>query len=42
METLQQEEPQIDYVREDHPWIEMPLDSLDEDIRYSLDEIRFS
>ena len=31
-------------LREDHPWLEMPLeeDSLDETVRYSLDEIRYA
>lgn len=29
------------YVPQDHPWIEMPSDDpVDEEIRYSLDEIR--
>ena len=29
------------YVAQDHPWVEMPLDdSMDEEICYSLDEIR--
>lgn len=29
------------YVAQDHPWVEMPSDdSVDEEIRYSLDEIR--
>jgi len=29
------------YAMQDHPWIEMPSDdSVDEEIRYSLDEIR--
>lgn len=30
--------------RADHPWVEMPAedDSLDETVRYSLDEIRFA
>ena len=27
-------------VLEDHPWLEMPEDSIDEVIRFSLDEIR--
>ena len=27
-------------VPEDHPWLEMPEDSIDEVIRFSLDEIR--
>ncbi len=29
------------YIARDHPWVEMPFDdSVDEEIRYSLDEIR--
>lgn len=29
------------YVPQDHPWIEMPTDdTLDDTIKYSLDEIR--
>ena len=29
------------YIAQDHPWVEMPSDdSVDEEIRYSLDEIR--
>ena len=29
------------YDPQDHPWLEMPVeDSVDEEIRYSLDEIR--
>ena len=29
------------YHPEDHPWLEMPADdSVEEEIRYSLDEIR--
>ncbi len=29
--------------KEDHPWLEMPLDdSLDETVRFSLDEIRYA
>ena len=31
------------YIAQDHPWVEMPFDgSVDEEIRYSLDEIRIS
>lgn len=26
---------------DDHPWLEVPGSSIDEEIRYSLDEIRF-
>ena len=30
------------YDPQDHPWLEMPVeDSVDEEIRYSLDEIRY-
>lgn len=29
------------YVPEEHPWLEVSDDSLDESIRYSLDELRF-
>ena len=36
----QDEELQFDFIREDHPWLELPEDSLDEATRYSLDEIR--
>ena len=29
------------YKSQDHPWVEMPTDdTVDEEIRYSLDEIR--
>ena len=29
------------YDPQDHPWLEMPMeDSVDEEIRYSLDELR--
>ena len=32
---------EVGYRPQDHPWIEMPADdSVDEEIRYSLDEIR--
>lgn len=31
------------YDPQDHPWVEMPgFDSVDEEIRYSLDEIRIA
>lgn len=37
-----EERTEVVYVPQDHPWIEMPIDdSVDEDIRYSLDELRF-
>ena len=36
-----EEQIKIEYVAQDHPWVEMPSDdSVDEEIRYSLDEIR--
>ena len=32
---------EVSYQPQDHPWVEMPADdSVDEEIRYSLDEIR--
>lgn len=33
-----------EFVPQDHPWIEMPRDndSLDESVRFSLDEIRIA
>lgn len=32
---------EVSYSPQDHPWVEMPIDdSVDEEIRYSLDEIR--
>ena len=33
-----------EYTPTDHPWIEMPMDddSLDETVRFSLDEIRIA
>jgi len=27
---------------EDHPWLEVPDSSIDEDLRFTLDEIRFA
>ena len=39
------EEPaKPEYVPQDHPWIEMPAedDSIDEAVRFSLDEIRIA
>ena len=36
----QEEETEVVYRGEDHPWIEMPDVSQDEVVRYSLDEIR--
>lgn len=38
--TIQQEETETVFIPEDHPWLEMPEDSVDEVIRFSLDEIR--
>ena len=36
-----EEQITTEYVVQDHPWVEMPADdSVDEEIRYSLDEIR--
>ena len=33
----------VGYDTQDHPWVEMPgFDSVDEEIRYSLDEIRIA
>ena len=37
----QTDDTQFEYNQADHPWLEMPDDdSLDEAVRYSLDEIR--
>lgn len=36
----QEEKTETGCNKEDHPWLEMPEDSLDEAVRYSLDEIR--
>ena len=34
-------EPEVFYRPLDHPWVEMPTDdSVDKEIRYSLDELR--
>ena len=45
-EETQGVKPVLGIFREptDHPWVEMPTDddSLDETLRYSLDEIRFA
>ena len=35
-----EEETEKGYIPEDHPWIEMTDSSLEEEIRFSLDEIR--
>lgn len=32
----------IELIQSDHPWMELPESSLDEDLRYTLDEMRFS
>ena len=41
METTKvPEEPQSILIREDHPWLEVQDENLDEEIRFSLDEIR--
>ena len=39
---MPEENGRPDYVPQDHPWIEMPMEdeSLDESLRFSLDEIR--
>lgn len=36
----QEEETVFVYSADEHPWLEVPDDSLDEVVRYSLDEIR--
>ena len=45
-EDEQSKKPALTAVRgTDHPWVEMPAedgDTLDETLRYSLDEIRFA
>ena len=45
-EDEQSKKPALAAVRgTDHPWVEMPAedgDTLDETLRYSLDEIRFA
>ena len=44
-EEEQSKKPALKAVRgTDHPWVDMPAedDSLDEALRYSLDEIRFA
>ena len=42
METKQETtEPQTEYNPSDHPWLEVE-GNVDEDLRYSLDEIRFA
>ncbi len=39
---MPEENREPEYIPQDHPWIEMPVDdnSLDETLRFSLDEIR--
>jgi len=40
---MPQEDEQRDvFSPEDHPWLSLPDDSLDEALRYSLDEIRIA
>lgn len=45
-EETRDAKPTLNILREatDHPWVDMPMDddSLDETLRYSLDEIRFA
>ena len=36
----QEEETEVVSYGNDHPWLEMPDDSIDEVVRFSLDEIR--
>ena len=31
-----------DFIQMEHPWLEMPDSTLDEDIRFILDELRFA
>ena len=41
MSEKREETIEVSYQPQDHPWVEMPFDaSVDEEIRYSLDEIR--
>ena len=43
METKQTaEETHIPPVQTAHPWLEVPESSLDDDLRYTLDEIRIA
>ena len=41
---MQENEDKQQYDPQDHPWIEMPIeeDSLDESLRFTLDEIRIA
>lgn len=41
---MQEDTPKPEFDPKDHPWIEMPTDddSLDEALRFSLDEIRIA
>ena len=42
METLQETiETQTEYISPDHPWLEVE-GNIDEDLRYTLDELRFA
>ena len=42
METIQETtEPQAEYTPSDHPWLEVEGE-VDEDLRFSLDELRFA
>ena len=42
MDTVEQTETKEAYHPEDHPWLEITGDGIDEEIRYSLDEIRIA
>lgn len=33
-------EDEIEIIETDHPWLDLPEDSVDEVVRFSLDEIR--
>ena len=42
METIQETtKPQAESVSSDHPWLEVEGE-VDEDLRYTLDELRFA
>ena len=42
MQEKSEERTEAVFMAQDHPWIVIPDDdSVDEDIRYSLDELRF-
>ena len=34
------QEEEIEIIEGDHPWLDLPEDSVDEVVRFSLDEIR--